>query len=328
MEFTWKDVASVKLKPADQFTSVVQSFKKNPGSSILEKLTPIVNQDGIIFFLCDVYLKKNKKLCPGIALYFDWNMGDFNMVGDLEVEFVTIGHFGSKILGLKTSKQFCLLDNLTWKETSIPPLPLDDIRNPVILTYQSLLLVIDGSAVFVHDDSVYGWLRFELLTLDGKLDCSPKNSFAVVGGKLFVCDASKEMVFCVELQTVIQNVFNRSATLEAENSAVSNPVLQLSYALKGANFIILHGTYVLALHTTSTTRVSSVYIDRIRYYDINCCHWHEVECNGDTTNIVRGCWLSLFDDDAGVVLLPTLPVWSSWQSWGSAYLYKIQLKKN
>ena len=167
----------------------------------------------------------------------------------------------------------------------------------------------------------------ELLTPDGKLDCSPKNSFVVVGGKMFVCNASKEMVFCVELQTVIQNVLNSSATFEAENTAISNPVLQLNYTLKGANFISLHGTYVLALHTTSTTLVSSVYIERVRYYDINCCHWHEVECNGDTTNIVRGCWLSLFDDDAGVVLLPTLPVWGSWQSWGSACLNRIQIRK-
>ena len=253
---------------------------------------------------------------------FDWNVGDFNMVGDSEIELAAIGNFGSKVLALKTNKQFCLLDDFTWKETSIPPLPSESLQDPVILTYQSLLLVINGSTVWIHDDGICNWLQFELSTPDGKLDSSPKNSFVVVGGMLFVCSSSKEMVFCVELQVVIQIVLNCSE----ERTAVSKEVLQLSHTLKGANFIFLHGNHVLAIHTTSAV-VSSVYIDRIRYYDIHCCHWHEAECNSDTTGIVRGCWLSLFDDCAGVVVLPPLPVWGSWQSWGSAKLLRIQLRK-
>ena len=326
MEFTWEDVANVKLKPTDQFTSLVQSVKKNPGSSILEKMIPIVNHDGVMFFLCDLYLKKNKKLCAGVMVCFDWNVGDFSMVGDPEVELVAVGHFGSKVLALKTNKQFCLLEDFAWKETFIPPLPSDSLQNLVILTYQSLLLVINGSTVWIYDDGICNWLQFELLTPDGKLDSSPKNSFVVVGGMLFVCSSSKEMVFCVELQVVMQIVLNCANTLE-EGATVSKQVLQLSHTLKGANFIFLHSNYVLAIHTTSTTVVSSVYIDRIRYYDIHCCHWHEVECNNDTTGIVRGCWLSLFDDCAGVVVLPTLAVWGSWQSWGSAKLIRIQFRK-
>ena len=150
MEFTWEDVANVKLKPTDQFTSLVQSVKKNPGSSILEKMTPIVNHDGVMFFLCDaVYLKKNKKLCAGVMVCFDWNIGDFSMVGNPEVELAAIGQFGSKVIALKTNKQFFLLDDFTWKETSIPLLPSDNLQDPVILTYQSLLLVINGSTVWI-----------------------------------------------------------------------------------------------------------------------------------------------------------------------------------
>ena len=285
-------------------------------------MTSIVNHDGVMFFLCDVYLKK-KKLCASVIVCFDWNISDFGMVGDPEVELATIGHFGSKVIALKTNKQFALLDDFTWKETSIPLLPSDSLQDPVILTYQSFLLVINGSTVWIHDDGICNWLQFELSTPDGKLDSSPTNSFVVVGGTLFVCSSSKEMVFCVELQVVIQIVLNCSE----ERTAVSKEVLQLSHTLKRANFIFLHGNHVLAIHTTSTTVVSSVYIDRIRYYDIHCCHWHEAECNSDTTGIVRGCWLSLFDDCAGVVVLPPLPVWGSWQSWGSAKLLRIQLRK-
>ena len=326
MELTWEHASDVKLKPTDQFTSLIQNIKKIPGSFILEKVTPIVSHNDAIFFLCDVYLKQNKKLCDGVTVCFDWKAGNFNMVGDPEVELVSIGHFGSKVLALKANKHFCLFDDFTWKETSIPPLPSDNLQDPVILSYQSLLLVINGSAVLVHDDGICSWLQFELMTPDGKLDNSPKNSFVIIGGKLFVCSSSKQMVYCVELQKVLQIVLACSASTHEEERAL-NQVLRLSHTLKGANFIFLHGNHVLAIHTTSTTLVSSVYIDRIRYYDIYCCHWHEAECSNDTTNIVRGCWLSLFDECAGVVMLPTLPAWRSWESWGSAKLLKIQFRK-
>ena len=164
-------------------------------------------------------------------------------------------------------------------------------------------------------------MQFELSTPDGNLDISAKNSFVVVAGKLFACSSLKELVYCVELQEMIQLMIDISATEPVD----SKKVLQLNCILKDVNFIFLHGNNVIAIHTTSTTRVSSTYIDRIRCYDVHCCHWHEVECNLDSTNIVKGSWLSLFDDCAGVVEIPPVPSMWSWHSWGNAKLHKIQL---
>ena len=311
-------MAEVKIKPCDNFTSVTQNIKKLPVSSILEKVTPIVCNNDVIYSLCDVQLKRNKKLCAGVTMCFDWNSGEFTTVGDPEVEIVSIGHFGTKVIALNANKQFCFLDNFAWVQTPIPPLPLNSLQNPVILAYRSLLLVINGSTVWVHDDGISNWLQFELSTPDGKLDSSPKNSFVTVAGKLFVCSSLKEMVYYVDLHEVILDCFN-----EEERAT---QVLQLNCILKGANFIFLHEKNVLAIHTTSTTRMTSVYIDRFSFYDVHCCHWHELECSLDSTNIIKGCWLSLSDDCAGVFEIPPVPMMSGWQSWGNVKLQRIKLR--
>ena len=329
MEFNLEIVSDVKLNPTDQFVSLVQNITI-PSGSITDKMVPTILHDDKIIFLCNVYLKKSKKLCIGVAVCFDQKSGEFNMVGNPEAELVTIGHFGSKVLAVKTNKQFCFLDDFTWKETSIPPLPIDCFYHPVMLTYQSFLLIIDGSTVFVNDNGVGKWMQFDLLTPDGRLDSSPKNSVVVMGGKLFVCNSAKEMVYCLELQQIIHLLLNDSATYEKDKSTVSKQVLQLRHILRGANFIALHGNNVIAVHTTSATRVSSVYIDKIRYYDIYCCHWHEVEysSNNQTIDVVNGYWLSLQGDCAGVCAVPSVPKLGSWQSWGRAKLFKVQYRDN
>ena len=281
-------------------------------------MIPIVYHNDVIYSLCDVQLKRNKKWCAGVAMWFNWNSGIFNIVGDPKVEIVSIGHFGTKVLALRANKHFCFLDNFSWVQTPIPSLPSNSLQDPVILSYQSLLLIINGSTVWVHGDGFCNWLQFELLTPDGKLDSSPKNSFVTVAGKLFVCNSLKEMVYYVELQKLILVCSN-----EEEKPM---QVLQLNCILKGANFIFLHEKNVLAIHTTSTTRVTSVYIDKISFYDVRCCHWHELECSLDSTNIIRRCWLSLSDDCADVFEIPPVPVMSSWQSWGNVKLHRIQLR--
>lgn len=331
---TWEKIAEVKLKPADKFASEIQTIRELPDSSILYKVTPTVYHNGIIFLLCNVQLKRNRKWCAGVTAYFSVTDGKFNMVGDPEVEHVSVCHFGSKVLALKANKKFCLLTDFSWMDTSIPPLPTDSLKDPVILTHQSLLLVINGTTVWAHDKGICNWLQFELSTPDGNFSISSKNSFVVVAGKLFACSSLKEMVYCVELQEIIQLMIDISATEpvdgishQEERAMVSKKVLQLNCILKDANFIFLHGNNVIAIHTTSITRVSSAYIDKIRCYDVHCCHWHELECSLDFTNIIKGSWLSLFDDCAGVFEMPSVPS-LSWHSWGSVKLHKIQLRNN
>ena len=311
-------MTEVKLKPCYNFTSVIQNIRKIPVSSILEKIIPIVYHNDVVYSLCDIQLKKSKKWCAGVAMWFNWNSGEFSTVGDPETEIVSIGHFGTKVVALNAKKQFYFLDNFEWVQTSIPPLPSNNLHDPVILTYRSFLLVIDGSTVWVHDDGFCNWFQFELSTPDGKLDSSPKNSFVTVAGKLFVCSSLKEMVYYVDLQEVMLDCSNE------EEKAMQ--VLQLNCILKGANFIFLHEKNVLAIHTTSTTRMSSVFIDKISFYDVRCCHWHELEWSLLSTNIVKGCWLSLSDDCAGVFEIPPVPVMSGWKSWGNVKMHRIQLR--
>ena len=283
-------------------------------------MIPIVCNNDVIYSLCDVQLKRNKKWCAGVAIWFNWKSGEFSIVGDPETKIVSIGRFGTKVIALNANRQFCFLANFKWVQTSIPPLPSNNLLDPVILTYRSLLLVINGSTVWVCDHGFCNWLQFVLSTPDGQLDSSPKNSFVTVVGRLFVCSSLKEMVYYVDLQEVILGCSN-----EEEKPM---QVLQLNCILKGANFIFLHEKNVLAIHTTSTTRVSSVYIDRFSFYDVRCCHWHELECSLDSTNIIRGCWLSLSDDCAGVFEIPPVPMMSGWQSWGNVKLHRIQLRNN
>ena len=333
--FTWEKIAEVKLKPLDKFTSEIQTIRELPGSSILNKITPAVYHNGIIILLCNVQLKRNKKYCTGVTACFNVHIGEFSLFGDPEVQFVSIGHLGSKVLALKANKKFCLLTEFSWVDTSIPPLPTDSLQDPVILTYQSLLLVINGNTVWVHGDSICNWLQFELSTPDGNLSISSKNSFVVVAGKLFVCSSLKKSVYFVELQEMIQLMIDISAAESTENmshqkekATVCKKVLQLNCILKDVNFIFLHDNKVIAIHTTSTTPVSSTYIDRIKCYDVHCCHWHEVRCSLNSTDIVKGSLLTLFDDGAGVVEIPPVPSMLSWNSWGIAKLHKIQLRNN
>ena len=54
---------------------------------------------------------------------------------------------------------FLLLSELEWKTDfikSTPPFPVNQLDNPVTLTYQSFSLVIDGG---VYDDGICDWMK-------------------------------------------------------------------------------------------------------------------------------------------------------------------------
>lgn len=69
------------------------------------------------------------------------------------------------------------------------------------------MIVINDDAIWVHDDIVHEWMQFELSSEEGDFKGSPKNSFAILAGKLFVCCSSQESVYSVELQHVIDKYY-------------------------------------------------------------------------------------------------------------------------
>ena len=251
----------------------------------------------------------------GATVWYDPLVGRFDVIKDQEI--VCFCRFGTTLLALAKNKQFFLLADYAWESASIPPLPAtDDLQNPVILTYHSFLIIVNSDVIWVHDDDFCDWIKFKLSTEGRKFEGSPKDSFAVLSGKLFVCSSSQEMVYSVELQQVVDIALNYS---NSENSlSTKHEPLQLNLIFKGATFIFPHAKYLLAFHNTSAS------IDRVWYYDVQCYHWHNVEYNSsDASGVMLKDWMSM--SDCAAILDLTLP--SAWAitSWGHAKLYGIQL---
>ena len=346
----WAD--GISLKPADRILPIVQNIRNTSSS------TPAVYYDSKIFFLCEVYFKKPKQVYMGATVWYDPLVGKFDAIRDHEI--VCFGHFGTTLLALAKNKQFFLLTDYAWKSASIPPLPADDLQNPVIMTYHSFLIIVNGNTIWVHDDDFCDWMQFELSVEGGNFEASPKNSFAILSGKLFVCSSSQETVYSVELQQVVDVTMNYSNSKANENSlpteqednskpkqdsgtmedalkvalkdAVSDETqipdkkdppkqpLRLNRIFKGATFMFLHAENLLAFHSSPAS------VDRVWYYDVRCCHWHNVEYNGsDAIGVMLKNWISL-SNCAGILDL-TLPSAWSITSWGHAKLYGIQLVK-
>ena len=244
--------------------------------------------------------------------------------------------FWEHIIGLKKQKQFLLLVDHAWEFSLIPPLPGGDLRNPVILTYHSFLLVVDGSVMWVHGDSICNWTKFELSSAEDVLvDSSPVNSYVVLGGKLFVCSAIQKTVYYINIKQIFDTVLKscRDETAnplpDDQQGKESAPLpksigreshtLPLTQTLKGAHYIFAHDGSLFALSIAQTTRMSSYYIDRAWYYDVRCCHWHDIEC--DTPDMTRGCWLSM----AGHASIFEFS--SVWRGWGHVKLHKLTTVK-
>jgi len=303
---------------------------------MLEKSAPIVYSfhTSQIFFLTDIYFKGIKTLYTDVAICYNPLSGEFNIINGPEDDYskvLSIGHLSDKIIALEKTNRFLLLSNSKWVVSSIPPLPVNDFDNPLIFKYQSFLLVIDGSVMWVHDNGIGDWMKFQLLTSEGPLQTSPKNSLIILAGKLFMCLSSEKSVYSVDLQQVVHTVLSAQVAAQQESESKeegrkrdtftkapnSQHTLQLNLILKGANFIFLHSNHVLAFHTTKLTRVSSTYIDRVWYYDVQCYHWHNAECV--CPDIINGTWFSMAGC-AGIAEFST-----AWKGWGRAKLYKIKL---
>ena len=353
MVLTCKCLKDVSLKPADTISSAIQNIKKAPISSF-EEAMPAVYYDSKIFFLGEIIYKKQKQCA---VIWYDPLLGEFDVIIDQEI--TTFGHFGTSLLALGKAKQFFILIDYAWQAASIPSLPpaAGDLQNPVILMYHSILIIINGSVVWAYNDGVCEWVQLELLVEEGNFEVSSVNSFAILADKLFVCVSSQKTVYSVELQKLIDITLNYSNSkangnrlstkqddlkLKKENQTVTveealkdavsddasvpdnkgqtipcRQTLRLNQIFKGATFIFLHGENLLAFHNAPSS------IDKAWYYDVQCCHWHNVEYDSNkASSVMLKKWVHL-SNCAGIHEL-VLP--STW-SWGQAKLYEIQLLK-
>ena len=318
----------IDLQPVSGTATKLHSIKSFPGSSMTDKNVTLIYHDSKILFLCDLYLKNQKQLHMGTMVCCDPQNGKFTIIsGSMGISgygILCIGCFGNSIIGLKKQKQILLLVDRTWSYSSIPPLPGGDLKNPLILTYQSFLLVIDGSVMWVHADSICNWMLFKLSSAEGALvESSPVNSYIVLAGKLFVCSATQKIVYYIDIKqifdTVLKSCSSEAANLSSANMSVDTEshTLLLTQTLKGAHYIFLHSGYLFALSIAQTARMSSYYIDRTWYYDVRCCHWHNIEC--DTPDMTRGCWLSM----AGHASIFEFSC--AWRGWGHVKLHKLTI---
>ena len=175
--------------------------------------------------------------------------------------------------------------------------------------------------VWAHDDKACEWLEFEMSVEEGDFEVSPNNSFAILAGKLFVCNSSQETVYSVDLQEVIDRLYNSKVSENVSLMQQPKRILQLKRILKGATFIFRHAEDLLAFHNTPST------IDRVWYYDVRCYHWHNIECSSsDASGVMLKNWLSL-PNCAGILELALTSAWTLTTSWGQAKLYEIQVDK-
>ena len=302
-----------------------------------------------------MYFKKPKQTYVGATAWYDPLVGRFDAIRDQEI--ACFGRFGTALLALSKNKQFFLLTDNAWESASIPPLPADNLQHPIILTYHSFLIIVDGYVIWVHDDNLCGWMQFALTVEGGNFDVSPKNSFTILAGKLFVCSSFQETVYSVELQQVVDVALSYSKTNEnslptnqepskdADTMKVENSLkdalkdacldetqmpnnnespkrtLQLNLIFKGASFIFLHAENLLAFHSSSTS------VDRAWYFDVRCYHWHNIEFNSsEIGGVMLKYWISLSNGAAGILDLVLPSAWAI-TSWGRAKLYEIQLIK-
>ena len=309
-------VGDVSLKVADEISGKIQNILHAPKSSFKEVL-PAVYYDSKVMFLCEMICKKQKEPCVGATVWYDPTVGTFDAITNAEI--ACFGHFGTRLLALGKNKQFFLLKDYIWEVASIPTLPVDDLKNPVILTYDSLLLIVNGGMVWAHDDNTHKWVEFEMSVEEGDFEVSLKNSFAILAGKLFACNSSQETVYFVDIQKVIDKL----SKVNDDSSLMQQPkqILLLKRILKGATFIFHHAEDLLAFHNTPST------IDRVWYYDVQCYHWHNVECSGnDASSMMLKNWLSL-SNCAGILDLTLTSAWTLTTSWGQAKLYEVQVDK-
>ena len=264
-------------------------------------------------------------------------------------------------------KQFFTLTDYAWQATSIPSLPsaAGDLQNPVILMYHSILIIVNGNVIWVYNDSVCKWVQLELSVEEGDFEVTPTNSFAILADKLFVCISSQKIVYSVGLQQLIDITLSYSNSkttgnclstqqdailkLRQENHSVhfriedalddavldeiaipdntgqsnfSKKILKMNEILKGATFIFCHARILLALHNTSSS------VDKVWYYDAQCCHWHNVEYDSnDASSVMLKKWICLSNNCAGILELALPSAWTFTTSWGQAKLYEIQLLK-
>ena len=315
---TCKLVGDVSLKTSDRISGIVQNIMKAPKSSFT-KMKPVVYYDSKVLFLCEMNCKKQKEPCVGATVWYDPMVGTFDAI--INAEIACFGHFGTTLLALGKNKQFFLLKDYAWEVASIPTLPVDDLKNPVILTYYSLVIIVNGDMVWAHDDKACEWLDFEMSVEEGDFEVSPNNSFAILAGKLFVCNSSQETVYSVDLQEVIDRLYNSKVSENVSLMQQPKRILQLKRILKGATFIFRHAEDLLAFHNTPST------IDRVWYYDVRCYHWHNIECSSsDASGVMLKNWLSL-PNCAGILELALTSAWTLTTSWGQAKLYEIQVDK-
>ena len=174
----------------------------------------------------------------------------------------------------------------------------------------------------------------------GTLESSPKNTYAVLAGKLFACSPTQNAVYYLELKQVYdimlecrcvkatdaqmqQNVNSGGQQNDVQENYAGmhfSPSFQhdltLTRILKGANFIFPHNGTLLVLNATRMTRVTTLYIDRAWYYSVRCCHWHNMECN--SSDLTNGCWLSMPAGGTGIVEFS-----SSWRGWGHVKINEV-----
>ena len=315
-------MGDVSLKIADncKTSGKVQSIVHAPKSSF-KKVIPAVYYDSKVFLLCEINSKKQKE---GATVWYHPMVGTFDAITNVEI--ACFGHFGTRLLALGqlgNNKQFFLLKDNSWEVASIPALPVDDLKNPVILTYYSLLIIVNGDMIWAHDDNTRKWVAFEMsVSEEGNFKVSLKNSFAILAGKLFACDSSQETVYSVDLQEVIDKLSNSEVNDDSSLMQQPKQILKLKRILKGATFIFRHAEDLLAFHNIPSA------IDRVWYYDVQCYHWHNVECSSnDASGVMLKNWLSL-SNGAGILELALTSAWTLTTSWGQAKLYEVQVDKS
>ena len=197
-----------------------------------------------------------------------------------------------------------------WKNSLFPPLPQSSIKYPDMLVYSSLLLVVSGGCLQVLKLNTAQWFIFELTVPSSTIQTSLTTYSVILDDKLFICFGEKKELYSLELLEIKDAIFNKLSQL-GKDSTVQQ--VCLTYMLYPVNYILLHKSYLVALHVQGNATV-----ERAWYYSTCCDHWHNV---ASFDSYINGHWFTMEDGNAAVAELS-----ASWHMWYNGYYWNISAK--
>ena len=307
VKLSTKMIKEKSFKASEAFAELMENVHF-PGSPLTKGSHFVFLSENKMLVHCD--LKKYYNLIGRYVVSFDLQNGVLDYI-NREVRQVCAFEDTFVAMEPKPSRIFYLFNpsGNEWKNSSFPPLPQSNIKYPDMLVYSSLLLVVSGGCLQVLKLNTARWFVFELTIPSGTIKNSLTTYSVILDDKLFICLGEIKELYSLDLLEIKDAIFNKLPQL-GKDSTVQQ--VCLTHMLYPVNYILLHKSYLVALHVLGNT------VERAWYYRTCCNHWHNV---ASFDLYIDGQWFTMEDGSAAVAELS-----ASWHMWYNGYYWNISTK--